>query len=1094
MRKVIKALSLTTLAVAVFTVAFSESKTSIVKMMLKASESNPYTLNFGELGNNNSDIEQSTILTTAGNNNVEIKFSNVIENNNGWQIIKPNGYFYNPINGYSHKNKISGIKSIKYTSGSSNSLSLHYGYTCNNSQVIYTCEETINSNTKFEFDGERPSYFYIKNNSNSNISIDDFEIEYTCEETVYPRNNLKVLMVGNSFSDDTIFYASRIAESYGINLELYDAYIASCTIDIHYNKLTNNNADYSLRSMNGSEWNYLNNQTLTSILNYESWDIITVQQASSAIGRASSYSNLSNLVNGIRNVVGSNPKLYWYQTWSYDSTYMEYNDYFSYFNNNPVTMYNAINTCYDSQVASLGVFDKLIPAGTVVQNLRTSYMGETFTRDGKHMSSVHGRYLLGLNLISSILNIDLDLSPNSYRPSEINSSFNNVAYESIRNARKSPKAITNSNYVTSIMGDYDLSNYTEIDPGFVGCSFYNSTDSSNYNKRQGNTSGTSNQYVTTTRFTSSTLPVGSLVFCPEGFGYRPEAWTSDSQQSTRPNESYQNVLEIDSSFWNGYQYRAFNIFKAGKSVLSGEYVDEQYHQVFDGFRIFVPNASAAGLRTLDQNDYYEADKTLFTNNSSNIDWYERVHLDPIIGFYKCDSYYYLMNSHVDDTAKKFVCTRPFVTANGDLPENTVIIVDTGFQWRSDCWSDHGTHSRPSNVTTNYTTLTSDFMSELRVRTFNVSETGGAYVGQNAIGFINHMRIYVPINDIDIPVEDVSLNSNNISIEVGGSYKLSATVSPNNATYKAVTWSSSNTAVATVANDGTVTGVSTGNATITITTLDGGYIDTCYVEVTSASAVPYPTGTFKGTVNVLGNNFMLLISIGTRSNGIIYVRIYESSADATSITYNDSTMQFSITTTGNYSGYSYGTITGTYDASNDQLINISCNGSISSYISGNGSITVPRPTLRADCDGTTQELQSQFKRRYMSGSWQVDNSNADRLTSNTTEYVSGTGALKRRGYSGNAVALNFNNDFSPAIIVSNVSFWVYNPSGNDITLRMWGYRGTGLSSNFETGSVTARAGQWTYLQMGFTSTTIYNWQIADFQNTGVYLTFDEICLF
>ena len=93
-----------------------------------------------------------------------------------------------------------------------------------------------------------------------------------------------------------------------------------------------------------------------------------------------------------------------------------------------------------------------------------------------------------------------------------------------------------------------------------------------------------------------------------------------------------------------------------------------------------------------------------------------------------------------------------------------------------------------------------------------------------------------------------------------------------------------------------------------------------------------------------------------------------------------------------------------------------------------------------------------------------------------------------------VALNFNNDFSPAITVSNVSFWVYNPSGNDITLRMWGYRGTGLSSNFETGSVTAIAGQWTYLQMGFTSATIYNWQIADFQNTGVYLTFDEICLF
>ena len=131
---------------------------------------------------------------------------------------------------------------------------------------------------------------------------------------------------------------------------------------------------------------------------------------------------------------------------------------------------------------------------------------------------------------------------------------------------------------------------------------------------------------------------------------------------------------------------------------------------------------------------------------------------------------------------------------------------------------------------------------------------------------------------------------------------------------------------------------------------------------------------------------------------------------------------------------------------------------------------------------------------MSGSWQVDNSNADRLTSNTTEYVSGIGALKRRGYSSNAVALNFNNDFSPAITVSNVSFWVYNPSGNNITLRMWGYKGTGLSSNFETATITARSNQWTFINMYFEEKTIYNWQIADFQNTGVYLTFDEICFF
>ena len=1060
---------------------------------LYASESNPYLLDFEVLGDNNTDVEQSKTIKTINNNNIVIKYANVISNDGGWQIVRPNGYFYNPINNNAHNNKISGIKSIKYTSNENSSLSLHYGYSINNEQIIYSNSETLEANSKYVFDTERPSYFYIKNEGTNNVDIDKFEIEYSCEENDYPRNNLKVLMIGNSFADDTLFYSARIANSYGINLELYDSYIGGCTINQHYNNLCNNNASYSMRRMNGDEWDYTDGQTLSQIINYKNWDIITFQQASAEIGRANSYSNLANLVSEVRSIVGNGPKFYWHQTWAYDSTYMEYYDYFSYFNNNPVTMYNAIIDCYENEVEPLDLFDKFIPAGTAVQNLRTSYMKENFTRDGKHMSGAHGRYLLGLNFISTIMNIDLDLSPSEFVPAEINSSFKKVAYEAIRNARNNPRSITNSIYTTTEIADYDLSNYVEIDPGFVGCSYYNSTDSSNYNKRQGNTKGTSNLYVTTNRFTSTTLPVGSLVFSPEGFGYRPEAWTSDSVQYSRPNESYQNVLEITDDFWSSYQYRAFNIFKSGKTPLSDQYVDEQYHQIFDSFHIFVPKASAAGLKTLDQNDYYENDSDLFSNNGLDIDTYERVRLDPIIGFYKCDSYYSLMNSYIDTTAQRFVCTRPFASNNGDLSEGTVIIVDSGFQWRSDCWGDHGTHERPNNVSTNFTALTSEFMSGLRVRTFNVSKTDNStLVNQNAIEFMNHMRIYKPIQGVDIPVTGVSINPDSLTVGVGTNYKLKAVITPSNASYKAVVWSSDAPGVASISSNGTITANSIGYATITVETLDGGYTAYCTIEVIAAST--YPTGTFRGIAYYNYINSNLLISIGTRDNGLVGVKFRTQDIQATGISYNDLTKEFTIITAGSYDGYTFGNIIGTYDDTYEELTNITITGTINEYVYNNGTIYATRPTFRADCDGTTEELQSQFKRRYMSGSWQVDNSNADRLTSNTTEYVSGIGALKRRGYSSNAVALNFNNDFSPAITVSNVSFWVYNPSGNNITLRMWGYKGTGLSSNFETANITARSNQWTFINMYFEEKTIYNWQIADFQNTGVYLTFDEICFF
>ena len=71
----------------------------------------------------------------------------------------------------------------------------------------------------------------------------------------------------------------------------------------------------------------------------------------------------------------------------------------------------------------------------------------------------------------------------------------------------------------------------------------------------------------------------------------------------------------------------------------------------------------------------------------------------------------------------------------------------------------------------------------------------------------------------------------LSIYIGGTGTPSYTVSPSNAANKAVTFSSSNTDVATVnSTTGEVTGVSKGTAVITITTVDGGYTDTCTVTV------------------------------------------------------------------------------------------------------------------------------------------------------------------------------------------------------------------------------------------------------------------------
>ena len=552
-------------------------------------------------------------------------------------------------------------------------------------------------------------------------------------------------MIGNSFADDTIYYASRIAQSYGINLNIFNSYIAGCTVNKHYENLTTDAALYSMRSMNNDSWVYNDNMTLDAIIQTRQWDIITFQQASAEVGRNSSYSNLANLVNEVKNRLDYSPRIMWHQTWAYDYSYQEYYDYFSYFNNDQIAMYNAIIDCYQNEVLPLGLFERTIPAGTAVQNLRSSYMKDTFSRDGKHMSNTHGRFLLGLDFLSSVYGIDLYKSPCTYRPFDINQSFVNVATECAYNAVKNPVAITQSQYTTTEIGNYDLSNYTEIDAGLVGCSYWDANNGSNYNKRIQNTSGVSNKYVSTQRFTPSTLPVGSIISIDEAFGVSLQTWVNDAQQSDTMLETYDNVIAVNDSFWSGYAYRAFNIFKAGKSILSGQYVDQQYSQIFDGFHIYVPNASIGSLKTREQNDSYSNDKAIFTAHSYNIDAFDRVELDPIIGFYNCSNYY-LMNSFSDDNGKKFVCTRPFYSRTSDLPENTIIILDDGYKWRSDCWKEKGTTSRPGEVTSSFTVLGSSFWSGYRTRTFNVSSTSGAYVGQNAIAFMNHMRIYVPTGE------------------------------------------------------------------------------------------------------------------------------------------------------------------------------------------------------------------------------------------------------------------------------------------------------------------------------------------------------------
>ena len=82
----------------------------------------------------------------------------------------------------------------------------------------------------------------------------------------------------------------------------------------------------------------------------------------------------------------------------------------------------------------------------------------------------------------------------------------------------------------------------------------------------------------------------------------------------------------------------------------------------------------------------------------------------------------------------------------------------------------------------------------------------------------------------VPVQSVGLNTNKVELSVGEENKLVATVTPEAATNKEVTWASSTPEVATVDQNGKVVAQKPGNATITVTTKDGNKTATCEVTV------------------------------------------------------------------------------------------------------------------------------------------------------------------------------------------------------------------------------------------------------------------------
>jgi|GEM_PF-1376763 len=168
------------------------------------------------------------------------------------------------------------------------------------------------------------------------------------------------------------------------------------------------------------------------------------------------------------------------------------------------------------------------------------------------------------------------------------------------------------------------------------------------------------------------------------------------------------------------------------------------------------------------------------------------------------------------TAMEF--EKPSVTVYVNDTPKLNLIVDPADTTESITYSSSSSSNCPINSSTGVITAKS-------TGTYTITATSSSGI-----------KAYCTVKVISQPVivTGISLNSTEINKKVGETYKLTATVTPSNATDKTVSWASTDESVATVTNGGMVEAVGAGKAVVTATT-ENGIVASCVVNVTGVAS-------------------------------------------------------------------------------------------------------------------------------------------------------------------------------------------------------------------------------------------------------------------
>ena len=240
----------------------------------------------------------------------------------------------------------------------------------------------------------------------------------TTTTLVDTRPQIKILSIGHSFTVDAMrAYMWDLFEAAGYKVTLGYLYYPSCSIEQHWHYVTENRKVYEQYCKNeNGRWETQSSVAALTALWDEDWDIVTFQPDpdfgyDKDIGYEkftckwgctekveSDYAHFDQLVDYVLGVLASsnNPhgpntdvKVHYYLTWAYRQdcwlgNYLYPNCY------DQLTLYQDYIAATEKWVLPNSKVQGVIPCGTAIQNVRTSYMGDNFNstskNDGYHLN------------------------------------------------------------------------------------------------------------------------------------------------------------------------------------------------------------------------------------------------------------------------------------------------------------------------------------------------------------------------------------------------------------------------------------------------------------------------------------------------------------------------------------------------------------------------------------------------------------------------------------------------------------------------------------------------------------------------------------